>query len=131
MDDTLLLVDDEAGIRTVLSISLADMGYTVRTASSGREALELFRIHAPAIVLTDINMPDINGIELLRRHAPRLIPWGWGVNGVASVAGTVTAVILGMEIGFSRVALVALAVYIVGTVGLLTAVRAAVSSASE
>ena len=67
MDDTLLLVDDEAGIRTVLSIALSDMGFTVHTAGSGSEALAAYHTYTPAIVLTDINMPDINGIELLRR----------------------------------------------------------------
>ena len=68
MDNTtILLVDDEKGIRKVLGISLADSGYTVHTAGSGQEALQIFRIEKPAIVLTDINMPDLNGIELLQR----------------------------------------------------------------
>jgi len=67
MDDDILLVDDEEGIRTVLGISLADAGYRVSTAASGEEALELFRRQTPAIVLTDIKMPGMDGIELLRR----------------------------------------------------------------
>ncbi len=65
--ETILLVDDEAGIRKVLGISLADSGYHVTTAGNGEEALTLFRALAPAIVLTDIKMPDMDGIELLRR----------------------------------------------------------------
>ncbi len=67
MDNTILLVDDEAGIRTVLGISLQDSGYDVHTAKNGQEALRLFKEIAPPIVLTDIKMPDIDGIELLRR----------------------------------------------------------------
>ncbi len=67
MGDTILLVDDEEGIRKVLGISLADRGYTVHTAGSAQEALQVFRREKPAIVLTDINMPDMDGIELLRR----------------------------------------------------------------
>jgi signal transduction histidine kinase/FixJ family two-component response regulator len=63
--ETLLLVDDEPGIRKVLGISLADAGYTVLTAESGEEALDQFRRHHPAIVLTDIKMPGMDGIELL------------------------------------------------------------------
>ncbi len=59
------------------------------------------------------------GLELLRRHAPGLVPWAWGVNGVASVASTVLAVILGMAIGFSGVVIVAAVVYAVGTLSLL------------
>ena len=64
------------------------------------------------------------GLELLRQREPRLIPWAWAVNGVASVAATVLAVMLAMEIGFSNVALVAAAAYAVGTLSLLIALRA-------
>jgi signal transduction histidine kinase len=67
MDNTILLVDDEAGIRKVLGISLQDSGYDVHTAGSATEALRLFEEIAPPIVLTDIKMPDLDGIELLRR----------------------------------------------------------------
>ena len=67
MDNTILLVDDEAGIRKVLGISLQDSGYDVHTAENGKEALRLFEEVAPPIVLTDIKMPDMDGIELLRR----------------------------------------------------------------
>ena len=63
--ETILLVDDEAGIRKVLGISLSDMGYEVVTAENGEEALRIFRELLPPIVLTDIKMPGINGIELL------------------------------------------------------------------
>ena len=67
MDESILLVDDEAGIRTVLGIALADSGYTVHTAENGKQALQVFEQVRPAIVLTDIKMPDMDGIELLRR----------------------------------------------------------------
>lgn len=63
--ETLLLVDDEPGIRSLLSISLADLGYNVLAAANGKQALELFHAHAPSIVLTDIKMPGMDGIELL------------------------------------------------------------------
>jgi signal transduction histidine kinase len=66
-DNTILLVDDEAGIRKVLGISLQDSGYDVHTAENAKEALRLFEEMAPPIVLTDIKMPDMDGIELLRR----------------------------------------------------------------
>jgi signal transduction histidine kinase len=66
MSGDILLVDDEAGIRKVLGISLADLGYTVHTAENGKAALEVIaRVH-PSIVLTDIKMPGMDGIELLR-----------------------------------------------------------------
>lgn len=67
MDKKLLLVDDEEGIRKVLSISLSDGGYQVFTAENGEQALEIFQREAPPIVLTDIKMPGMDGIELLQK----------------------------------------------------------------
>jgi signal transduction histidine kinase len=67
MADTILLVDDEEGIRKVLGISLEDCGYRVSTAQNGEEALRIFRQLQPQIVLTDIKMPGMDGIELLQR----------------------------------------------------------------
>jgi signal transduction histidine kinase/FixJ family two-component response regulator len=67
MTNKLLLVDDEEGIRKVLGISLTDLGYQVLTAENGEEALEIFRRENPPIVLTDIKMPVMDGIELLRK----------------------------------------------------------------
>ena len=59
------------------------------------------------------------GLELLRRREPRLIPWAWAVNGVASVVASVLAVILGMALGFSIVALLAGGIYLAATLCLL------------
>jgi len=62
---SLLLVDDEDGIRRVLGITLADRGYRVRTAANAEEALALFRQEPAPVVLTDIKMPGMDGLELL------------------------------------------------------------------
>jgi signal transduction histidine kinase len=67
MAETILLVDDEEGIRKVLSLTLREAGYRVLTASSGPEALAIYEAERPAIVLTDIKMPGMDGIEILRR----------------------------------------------------------------
>ena len=67
MDKKLLLVDDEEGIRKVLGIALSDSGYTVFTAENGEDALTIFRKETPPIVLTDIKMPGMDGIELLQK----------------------------------------------------------------
>jgi signal transduction histidine kinase len=67
MTEKILLVDDEEGIRKVLSIYLMDGGYAVSTAESGEEALEIFKEFQPSIVLTDIKMPGMDGIELLQK----------------------------------------------------------------
>jgi len=63
----ILLVDDEEDIREVLTISLEDMGYEVLEAENGRIALELFREKKPMIVFTDIKMPGMDGIEILKK----------------------------------------------------------------
>jgi signal transduction histidine kinase len=67
MQKSILLVDDEEGIRKVLGIALADLGYRVHPAENGVDALRIFKNVRPPIVLTDIKMPEMDGIELLRR----------------------------------------------------------------
>lgn len=67
MEETILIVDDEKDICEVLDISLSDLGYKVHTAGDGDEALQVFEKMRPSIVLTDIRMPGMDGIELLRR----------------------------------------------------------------
>jgi len=62
----ILLVDDEADIREVLEIALKDLGYDVLVAANGEQALEIFQTHSPPLVMTDIKMPSMSGIELLK-----------------------------------------------------------------
>jgi len=62
-----LLIDDEEGIRKVMSIALKDAGYVVWTAESGEQGLEIFEREQPPLVLTDIKMPGMDGIGVLRR----------------------------------------------------------------
>ncbi len=67
MERTILLVDDEPDIREVLDIYLTELGYAVHTAENGEKALAAFHRTVPPIVLSDIKMPGMGGIELLRR----------------------------------------------------------------
>jgi signal transduction histidine kinase len=67
MKQKILLVDDEKDIREVLVLPLADLGYHIFEAENGAEALRLFKEIQPPIVLTDIKMPGIDGIELLQK----------------------------------------------------------------
>ncbi len=62
----ILLVDDEEGIRKVLGISLEDLGYQVLTADDGQQGLTLYRRYQPPVVITDIKMPVMDGIDLLK-----------------------------------------------------------------
>ena len=61
-----LLVDDEAGIRKVLAITLADAGHEVHTAKNAVLASNMVKELVPDLVLTDIRMPGMDGIELLK-----------------------------------------------------------------
>jgi signal transduction histidine kinase len=65
--DKILLVDDERPILEVLGLSLASEGYEVETAENGEEGLRIFENDGIKIVITDIKMPGIDGIELLKR----------------------------------------------------------------
>jgi signal transduction histidine kinase len=67
MKPKLLLIDDEEGIRKILGLSLRDAGYEVITAADGIHGLEYLRQENPPIVLTDIKMPGMDGMEVLQR----------------------------------------------------------------
>lgn len=64
--DRLLLIDDEPGIRRMMSLDLSADGYQVRTAEDGQSGLLAFAAERPDIVLTDLKMPGMDGIEVLR-----------------------------------------------------------------
>ena len=63
----LLLIDDEEPIRIVYREEFEDDGYTVFTAPDGETGLELFQKEKPDIVILDIMMPGINGVDVLRQ----------------------------------------------------------------
>ena len=67
MKKTILLVDDETDLREVLDISLSDTGYDVLTAENSTQALKILNDNDIPVVITDIKMPGIDGIELLRK----------------------------------------------------------------
>jgi UDP-3-O-[3-hydroxymyristoyl] N-acetylglucosamine deacetylase len=71
MSDTILIVDDEAQIRASVSGVLADEGFRVLEADNGRTALATIAEEHPRLVLLDIWMPEIDGIELLRQIQER------------------------------------------------------------
>ena len=63
----ILVVDDEPQIRLILHKALAKQGYEVQTAIDGAVALEIFRNWPPNLVVTDLSMPKMNGLELCRQ----------------------------------------------------------------
>jgi len=63
---TVLVVDDEPQLRRTMRATLADLGYLVIEARSGEEALEKLRTESPDLILLDMNMPGIGGLETCR-----------------------------------------------------------------
>ena len=63
----ILIVDDDEGIRLVYQEELEIEGFAVETAMNGDQALEKFKTAPPDLVILDINMPGMNGIEVLRQ----------------------------------------------------------------
>ncbi|MFH1913174.1 MAG: response regulator [Pseudomonadota bacterium] len=64
--ETILIIDDERPTLKMFSLLLKAMGYQVLQAENGREGLELFKRENPSLVLTDIKMPVMDGIEVLK-----------------------------------------------------------------
>ncbi len=79
----LLAVDDEAGILRLIKLELTAQGFRVMTASNGEEALRLVEERRPDVVLLDVVMPEITGLEVMRRI--RQVPSGLdGPSGLAA-----------------------------------------------
>src|SRR5689334_10108899 len=66
-----LIVDDEANARTALAELLRDEGYTVETAADGFKALPKLEELSPDIVVTDLKMPGMDGLELMKKVRER------------------------------------------------------------
>lgn len=64
---TILIVDDEPGVIEIISFFLENQGYQIITAEDGRQALDRVRKDKPDVVITDVNMPEIDGIEVCQR----------------------------------------------------------------
>lgn len=64
---SILVVDDESALREVLSLRIEDWGYDVYTAADAAEAERLIQDRRPDVVLSDVVLPDVSGLELLKR----------------------------------------------------------------
>jgi len=62
-----LVIDDDEGIRKVMAIDLSDAGYAVLTAADGESGIELVKKESCQIIITDIRMPGVDGIEVVRK----------------------------------------------------------------
>ena len=93
---SIALVDDDAGLRRVVEYQLAQEGFTVSSYGSGEEALAGLRASAPDLLLTDVLMPGMDGIELLDR-ARALAPEA--VTLVITAHGDVATAVRAMQLG--------------------------------
>lgn len=66
-DTTILIVDDEASITEVVSLYLSRAGYRVQTAQDGRSALRAMAARMPDLVVLDVMLPEVDGLEITRR----------------------------------------------------------------
>ena len=66
MRPTILIIDDDNSLRRVLEYNLQEAGYAVGTAASGEEGLRLFAEVSPALVITDMKMPGLDGMQVLK-----------------------------------------------------------------
>ncbi|HAU31424.1 MAG TPA: two-component system response regulator [Desulfotomaculum sp.] len=71
--DYLLIVDDNASVRRLLFEIISDEGYKVETAGSGTETIRMVTSSMPSLILLDVKMPGMSGLETLEKlrvHAP-------------------------------------------------------------
>jgi len=66
MKPTILIIDDDTSLRRVLEYNLQEAGYSVAAAASGEEGLRLFDEAAPSLVISDMKMPGMDGIQVLK-----------------------------------------------------------------
>ena len=71
MKPIILIIDDDASLRRVLEYNLQEAGYAVATASSGEEGLAMFEDVAPVLVITDMKMPGMDGMQVLKAAKER------------------------------------------------------------
>lgn len=67
LPETILVIDDEVQIRRLLEITLSSNGFKISEAGTGREGLVSAATHHPALIILDLGLPDIDGIETLKK----------------------------------------------------------------
>jgi len=73
MKKSILLIDDDESLRRVTEYNLSSKGFDIITAHSGKQGLEKFKIHTPDIVVSDVKLGDMNGLDLLE-HIKKVSP---------------------------------------------------------
>ena len=66
-DETILIIDDEVQIRRLLEITLSSNGFKISEASTGKDGIIAAATHPPSLIILDLGLPDIYGIEILKK----------------------------------------------------------------
>ena len=67
MNKTILVIDDDSSLRRVTEYNLSASGFHVLTADSGQAGLDIFKDQEPDLVVSDVKLGDINGLDLLEK----------------------------------------------------------------
>ena len=97
-EESILIVDDDLSMRQFLKIRLDREGYKTTLAGTGEEARTLFELNPYDLILTDLNLPGLSGMDLLRdvhahaeREVPVIIITGYGTAASAVEASSLVA----------------------------------------
>ena len=66
-DESILIIDDSQTIRRLLSHSLSNLGYSILKAEDGQQGLEVLSLNAIDLIIVDLNMPNMDGLEFTRQ----------------------------------------------------------------
>ena len=94
--ESILIVDDDEKIREFLSDILEEEGYEITTAEDGEKAIDLLKNRNFQLVLTDLKMPKVNGLEVIREYQS-LYPHGTGI--VITGYGSIESAVEAMKVG--------------------------------
>jgi two-component system KDP operon response regulator KdpE len=67
LDETILVIDDEVQIRRLLEITLSSNGFKISEAGTGKDGIIAAATHHPSLIILDLGLPDIDGIEILKK----------------------------------------------------------------
>jgi len=96
-ENTILLVDDDKVIQFVLTKALSDAGYNVTTAETAEDALEAMAVNPAEVLILDLSLPGMNGVELCREMRKR---WPWCIVIAVTAFASVYELVSCREAGF-------------------------------